>query len=383
MFVLFISLTAGIVAFFLFLKSVFGLADEVWDEGASLLIKRGGAEEWVATDYSKQTVGACGAAAVGLPVWDKSSTNVDLAIYRCGDAEIWGKGLCGDQLRDLFVLAETGARFFDSLARIRNWPTTSTIARNKNIGSMHNPAHPGEVLREYLPEGLAVAEAAKRSPKVRRLSVTVKGCRLLRKTDGHENCGRQIARVQEREYEGSAAIRSRRLSMNSRALIRCLMATGLVVCGTMRAAESNKACGLLTPSELQSVLGVEVVLGGGVAMPAGGAAMCIGKTGTATVMLRVAKRKMPEGKAPAGARERAGIEMAKKMGAQVDVKNFGPITCSTMVPAPSMAQYGYNTTCTVVKAGVVAGVEVTVKRQKDMIPIERLRPLAEKMSGRI
>jgi plasmid maintenance system antidote protein VapI len=27
---------------------------------------------------------------------------------------------------------------------------------------MHNPAHPGEVLREYLPEGLAIREAAKR-----------------------------------------------------------------------------------------------------------------------------------------------------------------------------------------------------------------------------
>ena len=27
---------------------------------------------------------------------------------------------------------------------------------------MHNPAHPGEVLREYLPAGLAVTEAAKR-----------------------------------------------------------------------------------------------------------------------------------------------------------------------------------------------------------------------------
>jgi addiction module HigA family antidote len=27
---------------------------------------------------------------------------------------------------------------------------------------MHNPAHPGEVLREYLPENLAVTEAAKR-----------------------------------------------------------------------------------------------------------------------------------------------------------------------------------------------------------------------------
>jgi addiction module HigA family antidote len=27
---------------------------------------------------------------------------------------------------------------------------------------MHSPAHPGEVLREYLPAGLAVTEAAKR-----------------------------------------------------------------------------------------------------------------------------------------------------------------------------------------------------------------------------
>ena len=30
------------------------------------------------------------------------------------------------------------------------------------MAHMHNPAHPGEVLREYLPEDLAVTEAAKR-----------------------------------------------------------------------------------------------------------------------------------------------------------------------------------------------------------------------------
>ena len=30
------------------------------------------------------------------------------------------------------------------------------------MSRMHNPAHPGEVLREYLPVGLAVTEAAKR-----------------------------------------------------------------------------------------------------------------------------------------------------------------------------------------------------------------------------
>jgi len=30
------------------------------------------------------------------------------------------------------------------------------------MSAMHNPAHPGEVLREYLPEELGVTEAAKR-----------------------------------------------------------------------------------------------------------------------------------------------------------------------------------------------------------------------------
>jgi addiction module HigA family antidote len=30
------------------------------------------------------------------------------------------------------------------------------------MARMHNPAHPGEVLREYLPEGMTVGEAAKR-----------------------------------------------------------------------------------------------------------------------------------------------------------------------------------------------------------------------------
>ena len=29
------------------------------------------------------------------------------------------------------------------------------------MNRMHNPAHPGEVIREYLPDGLAVSEAAK------------------------------------------------------------------------------------------------------------------------------------------------------------------------------------------------------------------------------
>jgi addiction module HigA family antidote len=30
------------------------------------------------------------------------------------------------------------------------------------MSAMHNPAHPGEVLREYLPDGLSIGEVAKR-----------------------------------------------------------------------------------------------------------------------------------------------------------------------------------------------------------------------------
>ena len=30
------------------------------------------------------------------------------------------------------------------------------------MSRMHNPAHPGEVLREYLPDGLSIGEVAKR-----------------------------------------------------------------------------------------------------------------------------------------------------------------------------------------------------------------------------
>ncbi|MFQ6023116.1 MAG: HigA family addiction module antitoxin [Acidiferrobacterales bacterium] len=30
------------------------------------------------------------------------------------------------------------------------------------MSRMHNPAHPGEVLREYLPDGMTVTEAARR-----------------------------------------------------------------------------------------------------------------------------------------------------------------------------------------------------------------------------
>jgi hypothetical protein len=144
-----------------------------------------------------------------------------------------------------------------------------------------------------------------------------------------------------------------------------------------RAAAPNKACALAAPAELQSVLGSTVAgLKGSEPMP--GVAICSGQTAGASVMLRVSKIR-GKGSEEAAAK---GIEMAKQMGVTVEVKSFGPITCSTMIPPANLAQYGYNTTCSVTKAGDVAAIEVTAKTRKDMVSIETLRPLAEKFAQR-
>jgi hypothetical protein len=165
------------------------------------------------------------------------------------------------------------------------------------------------------------------------------------------------------------------------AIAVCAGAFAASVQAPVDAADGNKACGLLSPSELQTVLGTTVSLSAGGGMPAGGAELCTGQTSTATVMLRLSTGLDP-GRDRSGVAEKKGIEMVKQMGIKVDVKTFGPITCSTMVPPANLAQHGFNTTCTVSKPTAVAGVEVTAKSQQDMVSIERLHQLAEKMASR-
>ena len=137
-----------------------------------------------------------------------------------------------------------------------------------------------------------------------------------------------------------------------------------------------KACNLVTESEVQSVLGAKVTLKNGAI---GEVQTCSGEAPTATMMLRLFKRTGD----PSGAKEKAGIDAIKKMGAQVDVKTAEGITCMTTVPPANLAQYGYGTTCTVTsKAPVFAVIEITAKAQKDMVPMDKLRTIAEKMATR-
>jgi hypothetical protein len=142
------------------------------------------------------------------------------------------------------------------------------------------------------------------------------------------------------------------------------------------AAADNKACKLLTPAELEPVVGSKLSTFQGQSI--GTTDMCSATSTSAKVLLRLAQKRA--GSADAAAK---GLEIAKKMRATVDVKTFGPIVCSTFIPPKGKEMAGYNTTCTVSKGDNVAGVEVTVKAQKDMVSIDKLHPLADRMAGRI
>lgn len=142
-------------------------------------------------------------------------------------------------------------------------------------------------------------------------------------------------------------------------------------------AADDKACSLLTSAEIQAATGLKVSSWKALPQTAQtDAALCNGDAGTATVLLRTATR------TGASDRESKGIAIAKQMGAQVDVKTFGPVTCSSVIPPKSLEQYGFNTTCSVQKGSRIAAIEVTAKARNDMVSIDKLRPLAEKMTSR-
>jgi hypothetical protein len=183
---------------------------------------------------------------------------------------------------------------------------------------------------------------------------------------------------------------TRKLDKTATRILRATLTGALVALAfgapASAAADGIRACGLLTAAELAAVLGGKLSglqEGGGAgplgAGPKGGSdvAFCSAQTPNASVLLRLAKK---TGRAPDSAAK--GVAIAKQMGAQVEVKTFGPVTCSSMVPPKNLEQYGFNTTCSVDKGTQVAAVEVTAKSQKDMVPIDKLRPLAEKMAGR-
>ena len=155
-----------------------------------------------------------------------------------------------------------------------------------------------------------------------------------------------------------------------------IVVIAMAVCGSVALAQTNKACGLVTDAEIQSVLGSKVTMKAGSLATA---QTCSGEAPTARVLVRLFTRTGD----PSGKTEQAGIDALRKMGAQVEVQSAAGIGCMTATPPASMATMGFNTTCSVTaKSPTIAVIEITAKSQKDMVPMQKLRAVAEKMATR-
>jgi hypothetical protein len=141
-------------------------------------------------------------------------------------------------------------------------------------------------------------------------------------------------------------------------------------------------CKLLTPAEMESVLGVKVS-GFTRGSAPGGTLTCNGDAGKGvSVGLVLSIQKPGDPKIPdlMGWIENQSRQGAKAISAQLDVKRFGSsILCTAMI-TPKTGPY--NTQCYAVKPTSMAAITVLVPTQQEMLPMDKLRPLAEKMLTR-
>ena len=156
-------------------------------------------------------------------------------------------------------------------------------------------------------------------------------------------------------------------------LTRLLLLIAALGMPSLAFATDNRACKLLTATELQYIVGGKLFPFQGSAYSSGD--MCTASSATVTVMLRLAEKEQADAAAKS-------LDMLRQMGATVNVKTFGLITCSAVAPPKHMQRYGFKTACSVSKAAEVAVVEVRAKNQKDMVSIDELHRLADKMTGR-
>ncbi|MBL8550345.1 MAG: hypothetical protein JNJ73_10190 [Hyphomonadaceae bacterium] len=131
------------------------------------------------------------------------------------------------------------------------------------------------------------------------------------------------------------------------------------------------ACSLVTAQEVRSALNVWPAFSGG-----GGA--CVHETAEMRIVVRVARDSTPPGL------EARSFGMAEHPGPYVQVQRFGGVICSQSRPPPMRAQDGdYRTICSVMRNRLVAAVEVTMPGPQRLVPVDRVRRLADLMARRM
>lgn len=160
-------------------------------------------------------------------------------------------------------------------------------------------------------------------------------------------------------------------------------------------SSSEKACILLKPAEL------EAVLGGKIASPMTGTEapfhkdakhdhdgvlyMCNAGVGSRGVSLMYGTQPATaEGKKRGEAKGKAAMEKMRKTGYIIEERAFGEIKCFTILPRSNKPGPAYVvTSCGVAKGRYFFSLSVSPQSAKDVLPIEKLKPLAEKATARL
>ena len=160
----------------------------------------------------------------------------------------------------------------------------------------------------------------------------------------------------------------------------------MLASSTIAGAQAKNPCTFLTKAEIESVLGVKLT---GLTTPgeigsihqSGVTQTCSGVAAnrmSVMVMYVTSNQKPPAD--PMAYLEAESRKAAQSIGAQMEVKRAGSVLCTALIPPK---QGPYATQCMVPKLpSSMASITVMVATRPEMVSIDKLLPLAQKMVGR-
>src|SRR5260370_10774822 len=168
--------------------------------------------------------------------------------------------------------------------------------------------------------------------------------------------------------------------------LRITMFALVLLAGSLSAVAQVDPCKLLTQAEIENAIGAKATFAGSAQW--GATPTCAGGSMAKKMSILVmfapgdaAKANDPKWADPLGYLEQLSRQSADSIKAKMDAKRFGSsVLCTTLIPPK---QGPYSTQCMVVKKPTgMASIGILVKTQQEMVSMETLRPLAEKMLGR-
>jgi hypothetical protein len=172
-----------------------------------------------------------------------------------------------------------------------------------------------------------------------------------------------------------------------------LLLAALVAPAVFWAQSGPKACSLLTASEVEGVMGAKVTSSSEGDIPYtkgpnsdhdGTLMTCNWKMGTRSVSLVYSTGQVTaEGKRLGENKTKASVEVLMKEGYKIDKKDFGSMKCSTMVAPTQQAMKLFSTTCGTEKGRMWVTVSASASGQSDLVPMEKIKTLAENAASRL